>query len=478
MEKKKVLVIADLGGCPPHMFYKSLAEKFYVYSYVPRPFALTVGHSQLMEQYSVAVLKDTDFLQTVEDYEHPTSIYWADGEFTKSERQVADDIKRVARLFEVDAITTNNELFVVPMAIACEELGLRGAGSEAAKRSRDKNLMRESFNASGVAAIKSRRVTTLADFEAGLQEVGLPAILKPSYLASSIGVRKIDGSVDPSQLFLEVQEQLKNIPVPDSVTFEAPFILETFLEGKGDDWYDTDGLGDYVSIEGLMVDGTYYPLAITDKGGLIPPFIETTQIMPTSLDAEARAIIVDTARKACEGLGLQWCATHTEIKLMKNRQAGVIESAARFPGWNVIPQIKTTFGVDAPQLLVELLCNGQSDLLPNTLLEEPIRSSGNVHLFLSDFRDQLEVDGDETVLLFDSIEIPEELLVGDTQITSFSSLGKGTELNVNDFFEVLHSVAAVDLISSNAEDMRRSLLNIRTRSVLKLTPKKEKEAQR
>lgn len=472
--KKKILVIADLGGCPPHMFYKSLAEQFFVYSYIPRPFAMTEGHAKFMEQYSVAVLKDTDLLNTVEDYEHPSTLYWATGELKKSEREVVEDIKRVAKLFEVDAITTNNELFIVPMAIACEELGLRGIGSEAAKRARDKNLMRESFNASGVTAIKNYRVTTLADFEKGIAEVGLPAIIKPSYLASSIGVRLIDGSVDPKQVFLEVQDQLKNVPVPNAVTFEAPFILESFLEGKGDDWYNVDGLADYVSIEGLMVDGTYYPLVINDKTPMIPPFVETSHITPTVLDEEARRIIVDTARKACEGLGLQYCATHTEIKLMKNRQAGVIETAARFGGWNIIPQIKTSFGLDVPQLLAELLCTGQSDRLPEQLLQTPTQYSANLHLFLSDFRDTVEPG--EGTLAFDSLHIPEEELVGDTKITSFSTIATGTEIHAEDFFEALHAIASVDLVASSADDLHRSLANIRTRSQLKLTHTKSAAA--
>lgn len=43
MERKTVLVIADLGGCPPHMFYKSAAEKYNLVSFIPRPFAITAS---------------------------------------------------------------------------------------------------------------------------------------------------------------------------------------------------------------------------------------------------------------------------------------------------------------------------------------------------------------------------------------------------------------------------------------------------
>ncbi len=51
--------------------------------------------------------------------------------------------------------------------------------------------MRAAFNRAGVKSIKNRRVTTLEDFRAALQEIGTPLILKPTYLASSIGVTLI-----------------------------------------------------------------------------------------------------------------------------------------------------------------------------------------------------------------------------------------------------------------------------------------------
>lgn len=73
MERKTVLVIADLGGCPPHMFYKSAAEKYNLVSFIPRPFAITASHAALIEKYSVAVIKDKDYFKSLADFEHPDS---------------------------------------------------------------------------------------------------------------------------------------------------------------------------------------------------------------------------------------------------------------------------------------------------------------------------------------------------------------------------------------------------------------------
>ncbi len=123
--EKTVLVIADLGGRPPHMFYKSAAEKYNLVSFIPRPFAITASHARLIEKYSVAVIKDKDYFQSLADFEHPDSIYWAHEDHDKPEEEVVEQIVKVAEMFGADAITTNNELFIAPMAKACERLGLR-----------------------------------------------------------------------------------------------------------------------------------------------------------------------------------------------------------------------------------------------------------------------------------------------------------------------------------------------------------------
>lgn len=117
----------------------------------------------MIEKYSVAVIKDKDYFKSLADFEHPDSIYWAHEDHNKPEEEVVEQIVKVAEMFGADAITTNNELFIAPMAKACERLGLRGAGVQAAENARDKNKMRDAFNKAGVKSIKNKRVTTLED---------------------------------------------------------------------------------------------------------------------------------------------------------------------------------------------------------------------------------------------------------------------------------------------------------------------------
>ncbi|WP_411343390.1 acetyl-CoA carboxylase biotin carboxylase subunit family protein [Paenibacillus sp. WLX1005] len=459
MSRKKVLVIADLGGCPPHMFYESVAEHYNIISYIPRPFAITQNHARLIETYSVAIIKDMDHFQHIRDFEHPESIYWAHEEYAKSEAEVVEDLVRVATQFEVDAITTNNELFIAPMAKACERLGLRGAGAQAAIKARDKNLMRESFNQSGVTSIRSHRVTTLEDFREAVTQVGFPLVLKPTYLASSIGVTFIYGPEQAEQIFLDAQTYLQSINVPKAVTYEAPFIVEQFLQGNYEDWYDVPGYSDYVSVEGIMVDGIYHPLAIHDKTPQIG-FTETAHITSTILDDDAQQRIITAVKLANEGLGLQYCATHTEVKLMQHREVGIIETAARFAGWNMIPNIKKAFHVDSAQVLVDVLCDGYSHQLPASLLTRPQTYIADFHLYPHDFQATGQLSDTASHIQFQQIELGEHILSGDARITSYSTIAAGSIIDLS-LFEAFNGLAYLEIQSSRSEDIIRTIQNIK-----------------
>jgi len=448
------------------MFYESVAASYHIVSYIPRPFAITKGHAELIEKYSIAVIKDRDYFDTHSSFEHPDSIYWAHDDYPKSEEEVVEDFIRVASFFKADAITTNNELFIAPMAKAAERLGLRGAGVKAAEMARDKSQMRAAFNASGVKAVKTQPVTTLSDFQKAIESIGTPLILKPTYLASSIGVTLFHDKAGSDDLFLQVQSYLETIPVPDAVTYEAPFVAETYLEGAYEDWYEDEGYADYVSVEGLVVEGEYLPFVIHDKTPQIG-FTETAHITPTILDNEAKQIIIEAARKANEGLGLEHCATHTEIKLMKNRETGLIESAARFAGWNMIPNIKKVFGVDMAKLLIDVLVDGKKAVLPKQLLSGHTFYVADCHLYPQHFKESGLIPPEATHITIDHVSIPEEAFVGDTAIVNQSFPTKGTMVNLA-LFEAFNGIVSLELKGSSSQDVAASIRNIQKQATIQL----------
>ena len=173
------------------------------------------------------------------------------------------------------------------------------------------------------------------------------------------------------------------------------------------------------------MEGEYIPFVIHDKTPQIG-FTETAHITPSILDNEAQQIIIEAAKKANEGLGLENCATHTESKLMKNRETGLIESAARFAGWNMIPNIKKVFGVDMAKLLIDVLVDGKKAELPKELLSGHTHYIADCHLYPQHFKESGHIPADATHITIDHVHIPQDALVGDTVIISETVPSKGT----------------------------------------------------
>ena len=115
------------------------------------------------------------------------------------------------------------------------------------------------------------------------------------------------------------------------------------------------GWGDYVSVEGVVVDGDFHPVCLSGRMPTVAPFTERAGITPAPLPHDAQERIMALARDAVDALGLRNCGTHTEIKLGADGRMWVIETAARFGGAMTVPQIEEVFGLDLIGMLVDHL---------------------------------------------------------------------------------------------------------------------------
>jgi hypothetical protein len=146
------------------------------------------------------------------------------------------------------------------------------------------------------------------------------------------------------------------------------FIAEELIEASTESWYDVPGYGDYVSVEGLVVNGRYHPVAITARLPTLPPYIEVGFHSPAAMSEEAQRRIEDLARAAVDALGLQSCATHTEIKLQAGGGLCLLESAARLGGSMIARLVEEAFDVDLIGLQAAALLGRVDPTLPERLL--------------------------------------------------------------------------------------------------------------
>lgn len=258
-----------------------------------------------------------------------------------------------------DAVLTFSEYAVVAVAEACEALGLAGAGGAAAL-ARDKRLMRRTWRQHGLPQPEFRAVATEADLRDATRSLPLPLLLKAAWSAGSTAHQIIRSPHEASGAWRrsrEVMAESAQLGYAELHVAEADadFVVEQIVTGTAAEWFDGPGWGDYVSVEGVVADGTFHPVCVSGRMPTVEPFTERAGITPAPLSQDAQDRVVALAREAVDALGLRDCGTHTEIKLGADGGMWLIETAARFGGAMTVPQIEDVFGLDLVGMLVDHL---------------------------------------------------------------------------------------------------------------------------
>jgi biotin carboxylase len=282
-----------------------------------------------------------------------------------------------------------SEAAIDAVAAACEELGLRGPGPNVLL-SRDKVLMRSTWRRAGLPGPAFAPVRSHGDLQAAAETLRRPFLLKPSWLAGSMGQVLVGPRTDLRTAWREASAavaQMDQAGVRDFVPRGrgSQFIAEEVIDSSTESWYDVDGYGDYLSVEGVVVGGRYHPLCITARLPTIPPFVELGLQVPTVLSVEAQRRIEDLARAAVDALGLDCCGTHTEIKLQRDGRLSLLESAARLGGTTLPRLIHDVFGVDLIDLVVRVLLGEEAALPDRMVTSSPTgKAAGTVWVFSAD----------------------------------------------------------------------------------------------
>ena len=96
----------------------------------------------------------------------------------------------------VDRVLANWEPLVLTAARLRELFGMPGMSVDTVRGFRDKQLMKERVAAAGVRVPRSARARSIAEVRVALEQIGLPAILKPISGAGSADTYRIETSAD------------------------------------------------------------------------------------------------------------------------------------------------------------------------------------------------------------------------------------------------------------------------------------------
>lgn len=308
-------------------------------------------------------------------------------------------IIRAARAARADGVLTFSEYAVVAVASACLVLGLPGAG-HAVGNARNKIRMRQCWHDAGVPEPAFVPVRSLADLYAARCRLPSPFLLKSAWGAGSVGQRVVHGADDLLEVWTEVRRTLGMAAAEGRCDYALPscideLLAEEIINSTTSSWYDAQssvaaqrsGWGDYLSVEGFVVAGTYHPVCITGRLPTIAPFTEVANLAPCALPAEAQRTVERHARAAVDALGLDTCATHTEVKLGPDRTVSLLETAARPPGAMVAREVEEAWGVDLLDLAARFAVGSGSQgvELPEVMLTSGARrAAATVALLAAD----------------------------------------------------------------------------------------------
>lgn len=189
-----------------------------------------------------------------------------------------------ARAVGAEAVLTFSEYAVVAVAEACETLGLAGAGA-AASLARDKRLMRRTWHRGGLSQPEFRAVDTEADLHEAARALRFPLLLKAAWSAGSTAHQIIRAPHEVSAAWRrsrEVMAESAQLGYAELHVAEAQghFVVEEIVTGTAADWFEEPGWGDYVSVEGVVADGTFHPVCLSGRMPTVEPFTERAGITP------------------------------------------------------------------------------------------------------------------------------------------------------------------------------------------------------
>lgn len=364
--KKKLLFVVGAGGPPFEYALPRLARHAEVYALTLIP---------LSKQQKDLLLRWCEEVSL--------------GKPAKDGGNAADQIANEARRIGANGVINFSEFAVVAVAEACSRLGLPSPGPNA-RYARDKWLMRKRWSEIGLRGPRFMKVTGLEDLKAAANTLQPPFLLKPAGRGGGIGQQIIGPGTSLRGAWESLHTALGQAAGNGIVEYCADFdtthcVAEEIIESTTESWYDNQGYGDFLSVEGIVAEGVYHPVCINARLPSIPPFAEAGAVSPCVLPEHMQRKIEECARQAVDSLGLQTCGTHTEMKLMADNELCPIETAARLGGSMAVALVETVFGVDLIGMLAaEVLGDPQS--YPERMLVAGNGAAASVFLFAADAR--------------------------------------------------------------------------------------------
>lgn len=222
-----------------------------------------------------------------------------------------DATLEVAKRHGVDAIICDTtDAGVVTAAYVADALGLTGIGVDVARRFTDKSRMRAACATAGIQQPAFVEVSTRQEMEGAIAEIGLPVVVKPLDRMAGVGVKHVDEPEDLDALFEHTSASSPS----------GRLIVEKKLHGTE------------CTVEGCVIDGEAFVLAVSDKEHFEQvPTVARRIRFPAAISDAGHERLLDVHRRVVGALGMTHGITHAEY-FVDDDDVQLVEIAARGGG--------------------------------------------------------------------------------------------------------------------------------------------------
>jgi len=257
--------------------------------------------------------------------------------------QVAAALRDCHRRRPVDAVFSTLQMCVYPAAEAAHAVGLRGTRLEGIRNARDKARCRELLAAHGVASVKHALVRDVDRALAALQEIGYPAIIKPTTGVAKLLTAIVQGPQDVVAHFEQAERERTGLI--DGLTYDVglEFIVEQLA------------VGPLFSIEvGIGEQGEWMPLAIVRrKTARTNAILELGSTIPSGLSDDEYERAANYAKQVAQALGLGVGMYHVEFIFTLDGPL-LVEVNPRIAGGTIPDLIRTATDVNLFEVLLDI----------------------------------------------------------------------------------------------------------------------------
>lgn len=304
---------------------------------------LIIGAS-ILQLPAIVRAKEKGYYVAVADYNpEAIGVKYADEFFNASTIDI-EAIVDIAKKFKPAGIMTlATDMPMRSVAAACAALGLPGISPDTAVKATDKGEMIKAFKENKVESPWFFVVNNQDEFNAVVEKLHFPCIIKPTDNAGSRGVILVNDKYELNSAYVYSKECSRHGAV----------IIEEYMRGSE------------VSVEIMVVEGKPFVLAVTDKITTgAPYFVEMGHSQPSRLNLVDVEKIKDLAIRAVKAIGIECGPAHVEIMLTAEGPK-MIELGARMGGDCITTHlVPLSTGIDMVDATIDLLTGGQPNILP------------------------------------------------------------------------------------------------------------------